>query len=188
MADRALHVGFDDSQNASSELLNCGKPALEFREYGACSVDIQLRRAAEEAYIVQPPQEKIRIGDGWLISCPEANRAGLGTSRLGAYAKKTSLIKARQGTTARSNCMDVKHRNTDRNAGDVRLNSKLWAVPARIEKKDICRGPTHIQANDAGHSSGLCSLRGADHAPGRTCPYRAHRFHCGGSSGDDSTR
>ena len=83
------------------------------------------------------------------ISFPEANRTWLGTGRLGAYAKKASLIKSGERTAACSNRMDIKHGNTNRNTSDVRLTSELGTAPARVEKKDIRGRSSHI---DTDHS------------------------------------
>ncbi len=155
-----------------------------------CSValPIEPHSSAQKAVLVQPPKQKVRIGNGGHGSAAKTDRPRLRSRRLRSHAQHAAGIEAGNRSASGPGGMNVQHGHAYRHAGHHRFARQLRAPGGRIGQENIGRCAAHIEADDALEAGPAGHLAGADHSARRPRQHRAHRLRRRAPRRDDAAR
>src|SRR5579863_1163162 len=94
-ADGSLHLRLDDAQDARCKFLGRRNGAFPLAHGPRSPIEIQVYPTTQKALWIQPPKQKVGIGDRRLCAAAKADRARLGASRLRPYMQHACRIEAR---------------------------------------------------------------------------------------------
>ena len=127
--------------------------------------------AAQEAVGVEPPEHKIRIGDGGLgAPALVAHRPGGRSGALGSDVEPFLAVQPRDGAAARPDLDDVDHRPLDGETLDVAVHvvDRLHGEAPVLHQGAFRRGAAHVEGDDVADAERLGIGAGAYATPDGT--------------------
>ena len=94
------------------------------RDSSVRAVEVKNKIPAQEAFWLQASEQEIGISNGRLCAAAIADRAGISSGRLRPHTQRSCGVKTRNRSATRAYCMDIEHGNSDRQAGNCRLNAE----------------------------------------------------------------
>ena len=122
-----LHGRIDHAYHTRRELFHTeGRLLLlqPLRDSSVRAVEVKNKIPAQEAFWLQASEQEIGISNGWLCAAAIADRAGISAGRLRPHPQCSRGVEARNRSAARADRMYIEHRNSNRQAGNCRLNAE----------------------------------------------------------------
>ena len=147
---------------------------------------IELHATAQEALLVQPPQQQVRVGNGGHGSAAKTDWTRVRAGRLRSHTQHAAGIEAGNGSASGAGSVNVEHRHAYRNAGHGGFAGERRT--RGIRKENVGRCTTHVKSNNAFETGPASHLAGADHTAGGTRQHGPHGLRRSAPGREDASR